>query len=1036
MSERALVQTDAQASGQSQADRSPPELDPAWAPVDGRTPDELYAFLRRLAPHIAHAGVDSSEGAGGDWAPFFPDVGPSLAAWLAAHGGAAPPHLALVGALLRLYRVPQALADGLAARHLDFHLREVLRLARRAPAADHAHVVVALKKGAPSAVLGPEHRISGGKDAAGVERLYAPVAETVVGTARVDGLRSIFRDRAGGGTVRFAPVADSADGLGAPLDPAEPRWRAFGHAGLPAAEVGFAVAAPVLRLASGARRITLRLRVGGDVSGLGGAAGLTAAFAAHLTGPEGWFPADGATATLEGDVLRWELTLGPEAPAVVDHDAAVHGYAYAVAAPVVQLLLRGAAPNEARAVGHPGYDEFSALVVRTASVAVEVSGALPTGIETDAGAADPTKPFLAFGAEPAAGARLAIRWPEALGKRLSVVRVALRWKDAPQRLADRYAAYGAGVSSNGHFTAAVSLTDGRGTRFVQHGAPLFAAMDARQEQTIVLSPGVSTPAAAGAAPSLRALGVAAAGGIAWAARDARQQALLLPVLASLLVRPRAPEVTGAITGAITVALERSFLHAEYRRKYVEAVLAQQRPNPPALPQEPYTPTVLSLAVGYEASSGEVSVSSAALEDFASPELQFHHVTPFGPRREHGYARRRLPFVAAYDVPLLPQYPDAGELLIGLAGAGPRDAVTLLLQCAPGSADPDAARESVTWSVLCDDHWRPLAPDERVRDTTNGLLASGIVQVVLPAETTTTNSSLPAGRAWLRAAVRDDPAAVCQLIGVFANAVEVRFQDRGNDPAHLRAPLPAHTLTKLRTPVAAVKAVAQPFASFGGRPAEDDATFRVRAAERFRHHGRCVTAWDYERTVLDEFPELHRVRCLQHARPGSWHAPGHVLLVVVPDLRNRTAVDPLRPRADADTLARVAAHVQARCGMGVRLHVRNPRYQRVQCALAVRLRPGFGFAHYRGALDAALVRALSPWAFDGAAPPLGFGGAVYRSALLDLVEALPYVDYVTDFRMLTPPAEDAAPADMAEARPVAPDTILVSAGAHLITEVST
>jgi hypothetical protein len=194
----------------------------------------------------------------------------------------------------------------------------------------------------------------------------------------------------------------------------------------------------------------------------------------------------------------------------------------------------------------------------------------------------------------------------------------------------------------------------------------------------------------------------------------------------------------------------------------------------------------------------------------------------------------------------------------------------------------------------------------------------------------------------------------------------------------------------------------------------------------------VTRWDYERVVLEAFPGVHRVKCIPHAREGSWMAPGHVLLVVVPDLRNQNAVNPLQPRVDADTLDQILTHVQARAGMQVRVAVKNPSYQKVRLDFQVRFRAGYDFNHYRVQLEEALVQALSPWAFaDG--PEIGFGGAVYRSVLLDLVEELPYVDYVTEFRMFSWTGEKIDRTDRDVARPATPDAILVSDAEHSIAE---
>src|SRR5207247_10397292 len=91
----------------------------------------------------------------------------------------------------------------------------------------------------------PEQAFSAGKDPSGIELIYRPTRDVVINHGKVAALHSVFRDAA---CLRFAPVADSADGLGGALDKAQPKWHAFGHAGLPPAQIGFALAAPELRM--------------------------------------------------------------------------------------------------------------------------------------------------------------------------------------------------------------------------------------------------------------------------------------------------------------------------------------------------------------------------------------------------------------------------------------------------------------------------------------------------------------------------------------------------------------------------------------------------------------------------------------------------------------------------------------------------------------------------------------------------------------------------------------------------------------------
>jgi hypothetical protein len=398
-------------------------------------------------------------------------------------------------------------------------------------------------------------------------------------------------------------------------------------------------------------------------------------------------------------------------------------------------------------------------------------------------------------------------------------------------------------------------------------------------------------------------------------------------------------------------------------------------------------------------------------------------------------RQQLDYVADKQIRLLPAYPNEGEFLIGLSGVAAGDGVNLLMQVAEGSADPEMEAQKLSWSVLCDNYWRPFSPQELTQDSSNDLRASGIVALTLPHETDLDHTWMPTGQVWLRAAIKEQSGAACQLIEVAANAVEVVYvaHDPTNDPLHLAAPLAAGTIAKLKDPQASVKKILQPYASFGGRQQESSEMLTRRSAERLRHRNRCITPWDYERMLLEAFPEVHKVKCIPHADGTSWLAPGNVLLIVIPDLRNQNAVDPLQPRVDLDTLTRMTEYAQAHCGMQVKLKVKNPRYQRVRVSFNVRFMPGYPYNFYRNELEQALIRALSPWAFD-ATRPIDFNGRIYRSVVLDFVEELPYVDFVTDFRLGIVDDDNNTLKDVSELVATAPDIILVSDNSHAIAEL--
>ena len=294
----------------------------------------------------------------------------------------------------------------------------------------------------------------------------------------------------------------------------------------------------------------------------------------------------------------------------------------------------------------------------------------------------------------------------------------------------------------------------------------------------------------------------------------------------------------------------------------------------------------------------------------------------------------------------------------------------------------------------------------VDDQTGELTRSGIVTLSMPRDITANNTLLPAGTHWIRVAVSEKSEAVCRLVSVAAQALRATFADRGNDPAFPAKVLPAATISKLERPTAGVKKVAQPFATFGGRGQEASANFYTRVSERLRHKDRAITLWDYERLVLEAFPQIYKAKCLNHTEyepnesgTGTYRelAPGHVTVVTIPNQQQQNLRNPLRPYTSLGTLLEIEVLLKAKTSCFVRLHVKNPQFEEVKTEFRVRFHAGYDETFYLKKLREEITRFLSPWAFPGGGSP-SFGGKIYQSVLINFVEERPWVDYVADFRL--------------------------------------
>jgi hypothetical protein len=380
-------------------------------------------------------------------------------------------------------------------------------------------------------------------------------------------------------------------------------------------------------------------------------------------------------------------------------------------------------------------------------------------------------------------------------------------------------------------------------------------------------------------------------------------------------------------------------------------------------------------------------------------------------------------------------PHEAEFYVGISALAPPQNLALLFQVADGTADPRTQKPvpHLHWSYLRRNEWVEFSRDA-IDDTTGELTRSGIVTLAIPRDATADNTLLPGGLHWLRVAVAEKSEAVCQLLRVAAQAVRVTFADRGNDPAFPAQPTPAGTIAKLAQPVAAIKKVEQPFDSFGGRGAEAPDAFYTRVSERLRHKDRAVAFWDYEHLVLEAFPQLYQVKCLNHTHyessadgAGIYRelAPGHVTLVTIPSQQLRNPRTPLQPYTSLGLLQEIAGFLQPRLSCFVKLHVRNPEFEEISASFRVRLRDGFNETFSVTQLQQAITRFLSPWAFASGTGP-SFGGKIYKSVLINFVEDQPSVDYVTDFQLFHPAS---GPGDRAEVVATKAVSILVSVPAQ-------
>lgn len=682
----------------------------------------------------------------------------------------------------------------------------------------------------------------------------------------------------------------------------------------------------------------------------------------HLSGADGWVqPSDIVLRPLEPDGadsvagLRIIIELSADEPAIVACDPSLHGDDLPVKHAVLRLCANPKSVFYA-------YSLLSSLDMEALGLTVQVRGARRLSMSGDLGPLDASKPFVPFGPQPGRDSYFAVGLREAATKPLTAATLNIEWSGLPQDFGgfeSHYRGYPAPYNTE-LFLARTGVLGPGGWRTDGAEQPLFRrsvttgqvcadmSLDLLQGQHF--SPLSSVPADA---------------------------AFRLDNLAQ-----------GGFFRVDLSPCDNGFGHAQYPQILTEVLMhnARRRKTKP-VPNLPYTPMINSVTMDYAASES-IRLRSSDSEAPEPNTARVFHLHPFGIREVSRHGRNR-------PVALMPHYFHDGYMLIGLSGEHAPGTLSLLFGLAGGQRKTTDDELDIAWYYVTGNELRPLPRDAVLRDTTAGLTASGVVTLVVPEDIDRSTTVLPSGLMWLAVAARGDLRPCPQLRRIATGAVRAERAPDGSQQK-INA-VRAGTITQSQPALPFIGQVRQPAESFSGREAEDRDQYVTRVSERLHHKNRACQVWDYERLVLEHFPDLHKVKCFANMRTDTTEpAPGHVLIVVVPKVsadEHEVGEALVNPQRLSEIRAFLAQHTSAFATVSVR----NAAFELVQIRCSVQFRQRGRSGHYIRQLQQRISRYISPWQPGGYGAD--FGWRIRRKDIEACIGESPDVAFVTDFSML-------------------------------------
>ena len=170
----------------------------------------------------------------------------------------------------------------------------------------------------------------------------------------------------------------------------------------------------------------------------------------------------------------------------------------------------------------------------------------------------------------------------------------------------------------------------------------------------------------------------------------------------------------------------------------------------------------------------------------------------------------------------------------------------------------------------------------IKDNTNGLKSSGIIEFNLE----NANHDI--------SGLFSDDSILIKLESLNKSSFLNYLQDilyatsaTCNNPADVSyANLEANTITSFVKDIKGVDVINQKYCGYGGLVKEASKGYFVRTAERLRHKNRAISGKDYEKILLENFPQINRAKCLSNIDSEFNLSPGNVLIVVVPKNNGR------------------------------------------------------------------------------------------------------------------------------------------------------
>ena len=949
--------------GLSQGARGFPELAKGFVSIDSRSETSILEQMKEYArengsPH------------------FFDNVDLDKVVEMmnSEADGKTDPAVALYAACAKLMGHVQDSLNRLPDDRIDFYYRNVLKESNRDAEGDRAIVTLDVDNDDVSCMLPQGTRFSAGENSEGKSIEFESVCDSSINNVRVAQIWTVAHADGYPITQMEIPVYKPKEACGQKLTPYPLFGLTRSNEILDAAtfsRVGLCISNRIFFMSSGVRNVkmnfifvpsSLRNTVIDSKSGSATAfsSAFSNAFKLSLTTENGWFDIEdykigchNINSECPENQISLEFSLKDSDPAIVNYDTEIHGGNYRSKYPVLRIIVN---PRKSRVL----WETLAKVKMQDVRIVTNVTKCRNIAVSNEYGPASTLLPVQPFGALPNVGSSFILGSAEICGKKIDSFDVHGKWCGLPncKDFSEWYSLYENPPHTSDFMISLSGLYGG-----------LWYPSEEQVTCNLFKSKNVGID-------DYNQDGISPDFDISFDNIVCSRTSEVIPKDENFMYSPMMKD---GFFKMKLIAPSKAFMHHEIGKTVCDSFLAQvfKKKGAGSMPNQPYTPALEDLFVNYSAYTN-ISVAINESQDF--DDIFFLH--PFG-------FNEREPF-----------YMQNGALYLGLSFDGKPKKVSFYFMLNRDSATGSRECEKCNWSYLGEFGWKKLPDENCLADSTADFTTSGIVTLKLPSDMSCNNTLMPCGYYWIRISPSDDSWRACsRLLTVFTQSLEVKRIcgfEKGKIPKHC----PSQTINELTTSIAGLSTVYQFEESFGGKVHESDAKMRIRVAESLYHRNRCVCAEDYERMILERFPEVIKVKCFPHVyvdeKTGhcDFSCPGSMVVVPVSSMFHDGSFQ-WDPCLNGAVLRDIREFLQSNISGMAKVCVFNPFFDKLQVRCNIQFRRRTNQGEILLDLNKKINCFLSPWFTKAGGITNHFGWNLDKAELKSYIESLDYVEHVGD-----------------------------------------